>query len=620
MCGIVGIAGLSEIQNSEVIIEKMLHSIRHRGPDAEDIMHNSDVMLGHTRLSIIDLSPDGNQPMTGGVGGRFALVYNGEIYNYREIREQLGEWNFSSNTDTEVVLAAYQKWGWKCVRKFNGMFSFAIWDNLKKELFITRDRLGIKPLYYTYNSKRLIFSSEVRGILNSGLIDRKLDLSAFKEYLMYQTVFAPKTLVKDVFQLLPGHYGIYRKNGTLAIEKYWDLESISNLQGVITQSDVHHTLKKLFDKAIKFRMNSDVPFGAFLSGGIDSSIIVAFMAANSPNPINTFSISFEESEFDESAHAKRVADLFNTNHKEILIRGTHFLDYVPAAIDSMDVPSCDGINTYVVSKLTKNEGITVALSGLGGDELFMGYPVHGTIVKFSKVKFIWKMPQFIKLLITQIVSCIFPKVKSDKIKDIIYLDEYSTSKILQILRRVNSSEEAEKLISRNELGTDYTCSNYKGESTSIATQLSISEIGGYTQNILLRDADVMSMANALEIRVPFFDHEFVEYILSLPDSYKLTDRLKGLLLDSLGDNIPKENVDRKKMGFSFPWDAWIRQEMRDFCQSELTYLKSKPFVNPKEIDRVWQEFLNSSESSTTWVNIWSLVVFSAWIRKNNITA
>ena len=621
MCGIVGLVSFWDNEIESQAIDRMLSSLSHRGPDSKGTWQNKNVILGHARLAVVDLSPNGSQPMVGGMNKRFNVVYNGEVYNYKEIKEELEEYNFTTNSDTEVILAAYEKWGAKCVQKFNGMFSFAIWDIEKEELFIARDRLGIKPFYYSWAEGRFIFSSELRAILNSGLIDKELDLSSFEEYLLYQSVYAPKTMMKGILQLMPGHSGYFRKDGSLKIEKYWDIEGVDNLNNIISQGEAVSTLRKKIDKAVKIRMNSDVPLGAFLSGGIDSSAIVASMAENSYRPINTFSISFEEPEFDESIHAKRVADLYNTKHKDIRIKSLDILSYVPDAIDAMDVPTCDGINTFVVSKLTKNAGITVALSGLGGDELFMGYPVHNTIIKLEKIKFLWKFPRFIRVILSRIAVLVLNPRKSDKIKDILLLDNYDQTKILHILRRVLSRRIVNKIIISPQVDLTMHGKEIKKnqkENIFSLSQITVDEINGYTQNILLRDADQMSMAHGLEVRVPFFDHELVEFILSLPDSYKLSNRIKGFLLESLGDKIPIENVNRKKMGFSFPWDNWIRTEMREFCELELSYLKTINFIDSQEIDNLWQGFLEMRNSQITWVNIWSLVVFSSWVRKNNI--
>ena len=380
MCGIAGIVGRGfEFENHP--INKMASQLIHRGPDATGYYIQDDIALGHTRLSVIDLSENANQPFLT-QDQRYTIVYNGEIYNYRELRTKIPEYEFRSNSDTEVVLAAYFKWGVDCLSRFNGMFAFAIWDSYDKTLFVARDRMGIKPLYYCHND-HFIFGSEIRSLISSGLIPKKTSYQSISEFLTYQTVHAPHTIVDKVFQLRAGNYGIV-KNNTFEEHRYWSPTDNfkPNHKSII---DIQSDIKQLLFKSVEKRMISDVPLGAFLSGGIDSSAIVGVMSSLSDQAINTFSIGFDEKQFDESQYSSLIAKSFNTQHQQLKLSAQNLLDQLPNALAALDSPSGDFVNSYIVAQETKRHGLTVALSGLGGDELFAGYPVFRQYCKTQNI-------------------------------------------------------------------------------------------------------------------------------------------------------------------------------------------------------------------------------------------
>lgn len=404
MCGINGILGLSDTTLAKQKVQAMNTAMKHRGPDDDGLFAEDEIVLGHRRLSIIDLSSAGHQPMQSH-DGRFKIVYNGELYNYKELRFELkrvvsgsGEqaYFFQTNTDTEVIIAAYARWGEECVNHFNGMFAFAIWDSLKKELFIARDRLGIKPLYYLYTNNVLAFSSEIRSLLASELIPKKLDENNLVDYLRYQIVHAPNTIVKGVKMLMPGHC-IKAVNDKITLHNYWNItKNISNASDGKSYTQVCKDVNSLLTKAVERRLIADVPFGAFLSGGIDSSAIVGLMSKVSTEKVKTFSVTFDESEFSESKYAQLIAKKFNTDHHEIKLNPSDFLKELPNALKAMDHPSGDGPNTFIVSKATKEAGITMALSGLGGDELFAGYDVFKRSLELNKKAWLNAFPRFMR--------------------------------------------------------------------------------------------------------------------------------------------------------------------------------------------------------------------------------
>ena len=364
MCGIAGIAGLQGLDQPEGLVKRMTDAIAHRGPDAEGVWRGDDLVLGHRRLSIIDLSAASNQPFHS-TDGRFTIAFNGEIYNYRDLRKELessgshptgedrGGVHFRTGGDTEVLLAAYAEWGIACVEKLHGMFAFALWDAQERELHIVRDRLGIKPVYLFEQDGHLLFASEIRALFATGLVPKELDTDGLADYLRYGTVHAPATLVKNVRMLMPGHR-LQWKAGEGSTHRYWHLaENASRAAADMSLPNVQNEVRDRLSRAVEKRLVSDVPFGAFLSGGIDSSAVVGLMAQASNSPVHTFSVVFNEEAFSEERYAKLVAKKFNTDHTAIQLKPEDMLRLLPDALQAMDHPSLDGPNTFVVSKVTK---------------------------------------------------------------------------------------------------------------------------------------------------------------------------------------------------------------------------------------------------------------------------
>ena len=369
MCGISGVFGQKDASRAKEAVQRMNDALGHRGPDHAGLYDAPGVCLGHRRLSIIDLSTSANQPMHSD-DGRWVLVFNGELYNYLEIKAQLKDQAFTTNSDTEVVLAAWKKWGVQALQRFNGMFAFAMWDTHNQELFLVRDRMGIKPLYVARTDEGLVFASEIRALLASGFVDRKMDQTALVDYLRYQTVQAPRTMLQGVELMLPGHYLHVQDTETTpkpywAPDTHWGRAAVG--QDVAT---IQKTIRQKLAESVALRMRADVPYGAFLSGGIDSSALVGLMAEVSDNPVHTFSVTFDERKFSEAEYSNLVAKKFATEHTEIRLQPQDFLDNLPTALAAMDHPSGDGPNTYTVSQVTKQAGVTMALSGLGGRRAF----------------------------------------------------------------------------------------------------------------------------------------------------------------------------------------------------------------------------------------------------------
>ena len=617
MCGIAGILGLDK-KVRESIISLVIDRMEHRGPDADGIWSDKKASLGHKRLSIIDLTDDGNQPLID-ASGRYIIVFNGEIYNYKSLKGQLKNfYDFKTATDTEVLLASYIKWGVECLQHLNGMFSFAIWDSVEEELFIARDRIGIKPLYYFNNKEFFLFASELRSILASGLVEKEIRISSVEDYLTYQTVHAPFTIVENVYQLMPGEYALLNKTGFNKV-LYWDIANLQSEGLHHSYKQAKNTIEELLLSSVESQMVSDVPLGAFLSGGIDSSAIVALMSEVSTNPVNTFSIVFNEKEFDESKYSRLVAKKYKTNHTELLLTPKDFLNNLPRALKFVDSPSCDGVNTYTVSKLTKEAGIKVSLTGLGGDELFAGYSQYYQWYRLNKVKFLWNFPMFLRQMLSGIATSTFYNHKIDRFAELLAAPDFSFDYIFPIFRKIMVADDFGRIgftpTGNNVIRDQLKVKLQTLEDKSVFAQSSVSDIMSFTQNILLRDSDQMSMACSIELRVPFFDHKLVEYVLSLPDHFKFSKTPKKLLVDAISPRLPDEIVFREKKGFSFPWDSWIRNELKDFCYQRLCKLSERGIFQQDKLLQYWDDFL-SGDKKITWIKIWSLVTLSEWMENN----
>ena len=616
MCGIAGIAGLTETDAAREAVERMTARIAHRGPDADGFFVRDGIALGHRRLSIIDLSEAANQPQFDS-NHRYAIILNGEIYNFRELKTRFGDYPFRTGSDTEVILAAYAKHGPGCLALLNGMFAIAIWDNERRELFVARDRLGVKPLYYSISADgSLVFASEIRAILESGLVERKLNEKALAEYLLYQSVYAPQTIAENIHQLPAGSFAIYSNSG-FKITPYWKIEDRSGEHDFRDQSAVRKQVRHLLLASVERRMISDVRLGAFLSGGIDSSAVVALMSEVSEQPVDTFSVTFNEKEFDESQYSNLIARKFNTRHTAVELSPNEFLDELPNALAAVDSPTGDGFNTYVVSKATKKAGITVALSGLGGDELFAGYSYFfnwletqtGLLPRIPKVL---RKPMAIALAASQ-------RSKHQRMADILAADRFDLASVYPLFRQVMSRQSAHEYHANG--NGQHTIARILSEKRKaiadfpLLSQVTIAELIGYTQNVLLKDTDQFAMASALEVREPFFDYELVEYVLQIPDEIKFPKYPKSLLVESLAPLLPDEIVHRKKKGFVLPWEHWMRNELRELCTDRLTALGERDILNSKKLLVKWNKFLAGSKGML-WSEFWHLVVLSDWMQKN----
>ncbi|NDC76353.1 MAG: asparagine synthase (glutamine-hydrolyzing) [Chitinophagia bacterium] len=617
MCGICGIIDFNAKAGVHADrIRAMATTMSHRGPDAGGIHELGPAYLGHRRLSIIDLTSAADQPMTD-VDGRFTLVFNGEIYNHLELRTLLPEYPFRTQSDTEVILAAFLRWGPSCVHRFKGMFAYAVWDAVERKLCLCRDRMGVKPLYVSVQDGRILFASELRSILSSGLVKPELDLRALYDYLSFQSFGYPLSPIRGVQQVESGSYIEFTEHAS-AKTVYWRPGAAKPDVDYSDRKALPRRVRDLLITSIRRRLVSDVPLGAFLSGGIDSSAVVALMAELTASPVNTFNVSFSEEAFDESRYAQVVAGRFATRHETIRMSPARFLSELEHAMEAMDTPSGDGPNTYVVSKAVRQAGLKVALSGIGGDELFAGYPFFPTWSRLNRWRNLFDATSHLRIPVARLLRNSGGN-RIHRMADMLELDHMDVKGFYAGFRRVMSSPLIQDLTRIQAVESGCYAERMDGLSTGLPPlgQLSVAEYAGYTQQTLLKDTDQMSMAVSLEIREPFFDHELVDFVLHVPDHMKIGRQPKPLLVEAMGELLPREVVHRRKQGFLFPWRIWMRGELRGMCERHVGRLAERPFMRGDALLGRWRRFLSGDES-VHWQEMWQFVVLEHWMERNHV--
>ncbi|HEX4594156.1 MAG TPA: asparagine synthase (glutamine-hydrolyzing), partial [Bryobacteraceae bacterium] len=581
MCGICGAIGIGQSELAEEITRRMMGALRHRGPDDEGFLAAPSVALGMRRLSIIDL-PGGHQPVFN-EAGNVAVVCNGEIYNFRQLRNTLeGRGHaFRTDSDTEVIVHAYEEWGDKCLRELRGMFALAIWDARSSgtsgdgarhaRMFLARDRLGIKPLYYVATRGAFLFSSEVRSLLASGCIEPDISPSSLEGYLLFGSVAEPSTLIEGIFSVPPGHYLEFSADappGTPAPKPYWDFaEAVSRQYGTEpkTIGDAAKELRPLLEEAIRDHLIADVPLGVFLSSGIDSTALVALGSRLQPN-LRTFTVIFPEQRFSEAKLSRRTAKHFKTNHQEILLAPDQVLAQVEDAVKSLDQPTMDGLNTYFVSRAARQAGLKVALSGLGSDEIFGGYSTFATT---PRAAFAARLARWVPGSLRRLTAGATVKIATgdaarkaaaawrspNDFPHAYYFTRtlYTPSRVRRLLAPYFESNDCTRSRVPPWRARMEETARQAGRLDSF-TSVSCLELQFYMVNTLLRDTDSVSMANSLEVRVPFLDHRLIEFVGRLPKNAKFrADTPKALLVEALSDLLPEDVVHQPKRTFTLPW-------------------------------------------------------------------
>jgi asparagine synthase (glutamine-hydrolysing) len=607
MCAIAGI--MDNLDNRNSALERMLCSMVSRGPDSKGDYFSDDIALGHRRLKVIDLSSQANQPMSN-ENRSLWLVYNGEIYNFKELRSELIELghSFKSQSDAEVVLHSFEEWGRDCLSRLRGMFAFAIWDKDRKQLFLARDRLGIKPLYYYCKDGIFIFASQVRAILSTEISSRRLNHLGVFAYLDSGGLKDPLTIVEGVYSLPAASYMVYDTSG-LQVRTYWDPHRLEEKHSFSGTEEITERIKSILKESIRMHLISDVPLGIFLSGGIDSTSLLSLAKEASSN-IRTVSLVYKEKEYSEDKFSRMAAERYLTQHREIVLDAESLLKDLPHAIMSMDEPTFNGVNTYFISKAAKESGITVALSGLGGDEVFCGYVNFRRIDKVNSLcRILNNCPPWPRRALSGILKNVFPHEQKDKAAEIME-GNFSLEDVYFWMRRLFTDGQKKRLLKMN-ISQESERITKTGDSDFI-NQLSYLELTNYMRDILLRDTDFMSMAHSLEVRVPFLDHKLIEFILSVPGKFKIDKNMnKPLLVRSLANPLPEAIVRRRKKGFVLPFASWMKEGLRKEVEQTLQGDSILDEIISKEaVSGIWQDFL---KGRLFWQRPWAIYVLKRWV-------
>ncbi len=620
MCGICGFVNLdpaSGLPDPE-ILEIMKSRIVHRGPDGHGSALLDNVALGMRRLAIIDVV-GGDQPIYNEAED-LAIVFNGEIYNFQALRpdlEAMGH-TFTTRSDTEVILHLYEEEGERSLRKLNGMFAFAIWDRRRKELFIARDRMGKKPLYYALTPRSFVFASEPKALLAHPDIKLELDFDALNQYLTYEYVPAPRTIYKGVLKLPAGHCLTLGSAGTVSVHPYWDVPASEPAQG---ETELLERFDALLRESVRLRLISDVPLGLFLSGGVDSSTVAYYMAELSDAPVRSFCIGFDDASFDESSHARRVAGHLGLDHREEILDASQIWELLPRVAEILDEPMADAsiFPTYLLSRFTRQH-VTVALGGDGGDELLMGYdtfPAHrlARYLELVPQPLLGLMRGVANRLPTSVDNMSFDFRAKRLLNGMNYPSEFRTLMWLSTFPPLKESLLSASVREQIEDDALYTTRQHLGliALRDIDDKVIYLYLKHYLQDDILMKVDRASMATSLEVRAPLLDVNVVEFLCSLPARYKLRGFTRKYLLRRLmRERLPRGIVDRPKKGFGIPLAKWFRSELRDLLREMLdpARLERDGIFNPAYVGRLVEDHLEGRRDNRK--ELWTLTVFQLW--------
>jgi asparagine synthase (glutamine-hydrolysing) len=591
----------------------MTETLRHRGPDDEGEYVSSDgrCALGNRRLAIIDRSAAGHMPM-GSPDGRFWITYNGELYNFRALRAELESrgHRFRSSTDTEVLLHMYIEYGPECVPRLNGMFAFAIWDATQRELFLGRDRLGIKPLYYTQTDDSLAFASEIRALLTSGFLRPVADPLALAGYLAFGSVPDNGSIITGVRSLLPAHTAVYR-DSCLTVRRYWDHAEEMRRAPLLPASDAHAIVRECLKDAVARQSFSDAPLGLFLSSGLDSTMLAALMTATGSNQIRSVSISFDRPDFDESANASGYARRFGLNHTNYRVTDEDVAVEIDRVIDHMDQPSNDAINTYFVSKAARACGLTVTLSGLGADELFGGYPTFTTLGRVRRYLSQSRRLPAREALATVAAGSRFLPHRAQKLAA--WSDSTATTEgAYRTIRGSISQRQSQQIAPALPTfdGEEYLRERVHTGGFNDFESASLLESRIYMHNQLLRDTDSMSMAHSLEVRVPYLDNEVIAVAAAARKLMLRAD--KATLAGARSLYFPIGLRLQPKQGFIFPLGVWMNSALKPFIDDTIA---SPRIFSPPALRSCWERF---QAGQTHWAQMWTMIVLERWLDRHHV--
>ena len=623
MCGITGYLSFkSGLDLND--LNMLTDALSHRGPDAQGYYHDEICGLGHRRLSVIDLSAEANQPMYS-ENERYVIVYNGEVYNYHEIGAELQQLpgysghRFKTTSDTEVILAAFVQYGVEFVHLLNGMFAIAIWDKKEQELYLFRDRTGIKPLYYYYKNEELTFASELKAIRKLKQLDFSINREAISEFLHMGFIASPRTIYSHCYKVPPGHYIKFSRSG-IEIYNYWNLRAKIHSQLITSEEEALVKLSDLLTSSVQYQLRADVPMGVFLSGGIDSSLLSALAVNLSLSKVNTFSIGFEENRYNELNYARAVARHLNTNHHELIVTYKDALELLYSGMAIYDEPHADSsiLPTMIVSKLARKH-VTVTLSGDGGDELFMGYGTYQWAARMAN-----PMLSTFHKPISAILSKMPSRYKRfGKMIDISNIRNLR-SHIFSQEQYYFSAEEIESMLQPAYRLTDFwqklddlenpiSTSGNSGRHLNAMEKQSFFDLMYYLPEDLLTKVDRASMHYSLEARVPLLDHRLIEFALNLtPDLKVRGGTTKYLLKKVLHQYVPADLFDRPKQGFSIPMTQWLRSELFEMQETYLNtdFVKRCGFVDPGKVTSLRQSFMHGNDH--LFMRVWQLICLHKW--------
>lgn len=618
MCGVAGQFRADGGTVDRAVVRRMTDVLRHRGPDGDGFFFDGPVGLGHRRLAIIDLA-GGSQPMST-ADGTIWITYNGEVYNYRELREELVRLGFVFRTtsDTEVILHGYQAWGVRCLERLRGMFAFAIWDGRRRRMFLARDRVGIKPLVYSWDGRCLRFASEVKAILEDGEVPREIDWDALMDYVSFLYVPGPRSIFGAIRKLPPASYLLCSLDGDgPEIHRYWDLRMAPDHEG--READWVEQLDHLVHEAVRLHTVSDVPVGAFLSGGVDSSAVVACMARASVGPVKTFSIGFDEENFDELRYARQVAARYGTDHFEMVVK-PDVMDVLPRLAWQFDEPFGDAsaVPTYCVSKVTRDH-VAVALSGDGGDENFAGYRRYREALSLHR-----RMDRMPAAMLKPLLRWAGTRrghgargrdflalLGMSPMERYYRMLTYQSDETLGLLL----TEEAAAGMGRRAGSESFDCLASQAGTDDYVATLQYVDIHHYLPEDILVKVDRASMLTSLETRVPLLDHVLMEHVARMPSSVKLRDGVgKHVFKEAMRPYLPAEILNRRKMGFGVPLASWFRRELKDFARDIISDRRTRQrgIFRPDVAEALINAHLSGSRDYSS--QLWSLICFELWCR------
>jgi asparagine synthase (glutamine-hydrolysing) len=631
MCGIVGIYHPKARCDKEKLVAAC-KLIQHRGPDASNVFVDSTIGFGHQRLKIIDLSDSANQPMAD-PDGRAVLVFNGEIYNYRELRQQLVDLGheFRTSSDTEVLLHMYLQYGERCLSYLRGMFAFAVWDMRNRSILLARDRLGIKPLYYIINEQGISFASEIKALFALGCGAARIDEQALHDYLTFRYTVSPRTMFQGIEKLSPGHTLVYSETG-IKIERYWALD-FEKSQSMTDEAWIQ-AFRERFTDTVRYHMVSDVPVGVLLSGGLDSSVVAALAQSQLTNHVKTFCVAFKDGGvYDERPYARIMARHLGTDHYEIDMSARDFIDTLPAFVWHMDEPVADpaSLPLFALSRLA-SQHVKVVLSGEGSDELLGGYAFWNEFKGYNRLKLFKNIPAFVReVLISRLNGAFFRSARLDRylmmsrhplshygvlapsFQDCVFTEEEKPTLYGDAIRGCGMEDTVDKV----------RAAYAEAEKFEFLDQMLFVSMTQWLPEDLLVKADKMTMAHSLELRVPFLDHVLIDFATRIPNHLKVRKcgtkySVKYILKKAFSDLLPREIVERDKLGFPVPYAKWFHGEMRDMLHDVLLSesARSAGILNPRAVEGLLNDFFSRPVAPSLWdpqaKKIWSLFILELW--------